>query len=131
MIIFAVILVWSVLGFLIGSWMRDWYELAPWIIWRETDVNIFGCILLTIFFNLLCPVITIVYWLDVICTIGRKSEVEYSDNMTKQEYGAWIIQEFIKEIEACTPRGLIENGETDMECIMEAANSLTERLEGK
>ena len=65
-----------------------------------------------------------------LCTLSltRKKEIKHSDNITKQEYGVWIIQEFIKEIEAHTPKGLIENGETDMECIVEAANSLIRRL---
>jgi hypothetical protein len=64
-----------------------------------------------------------------ILSLAKKDEIKHSDNLTKQGYGVWVIQEFIKEIEAHTPRGLIENGETDMECVVEAANSLIRRLE--
>lgn len=38
----------------------------------HSDLNWFGVICLGLFYNLLCPLITIAYWLYKLCTIGRK-----------------------------------------------------------
>lgn len=46
--------------------------LNPVHIYRYTSVNWFGCILLTLFYNLLCPMLSVGYWLYKLCTIGRK-----------------------------------------------------------
>jgi len=46
-------------------------ELNPIWQYRTRKVNWVGAILLSMFWNLLCPIISIVYWLYKICTIGR------------------------------------------------------------
>ena len=38
----------------------------------HNKLNWFGVICLTLFYNLLCPLITISYWFYKLCTIGRK-----------------------------------------------------------
>ena len=38
----------------------------------HSNLNWFGVILLTLFYNLLCPVATIIYWFYKLCTVGRK-----------------------------------------------------------
>ena len=48
--------------------------------------------------------------------------------MTKLEFGQYVIQELVRRIEYHTPRGLIENDETDMECVREAAQELYDEL---
>ena len=68
-----IIIVWNFLGFMIGLSMDNWYEINPKEIWRQYDnINIFGCVLLTILLNLLCPIVSIFYWFYKLCTVGRK-----------------------------------------------------------
>ena len=38
----------------------------------HSDLNWFGVICLTLIYNLICPLITIVYWFFKLCTIGRR-----------------------------------------------------------
>ena len=53
---------------------RDYAEtlLNPIIIYKENNVNIFGCIMLTIGGHLLCPLIAPFYWFYKLCTVGRR-----------------------------------------------------------
>ena len=44
----------------------------PRWIYAHVRVNIIGCILLTTFAHILCPVVAIGYWICKICTVGRK-----------------------------------------------------------
>ena len=46
--------------------------LNPIWIYNHTKVNIFGCILLTVLFNVICPIVTFGYWFYKLCTVGRK-----------------------------------------------------------
>lgn len=46
--------------------------LNPIIIYKTCNVNIFGCIMLTIAGHLLCLWIAPFYWFYKLCTIGRK-----------------------------------------------------------
>jgi hypothetical protein len=46
--------------------------LNPVIIYKEYNVNIFGCIMLTIGGHLLCPWIAPFYWFYKLCTVGRR-----------------------------------------------------------
>ena len=38
----------------------------------HSNLNWFGVICLALFYNLLCPLVTIVYWFCKLCTVGRK-----------------------------------------------------------
>lgn len=68
-----VLIVWNLLGFMIALCLADWYEVNPKEIWMQYDnVNIFGCVMLTVILNLLCPVVSICYWFYKLCTIGRR-----------------------------------------------------------
>lgn len=71
---FGIIIIgWNALGFIIGCGIGEWYQLNPKLIWEQYDtVNIFGCTVLTIVLNLLCPVFSIGYWFYKLCTVGRK-----------------------------------------------------------
>jgi hypothetical protein len=44
----------------------------PIWIYQHYRVNIFGCVLLTVVYNLLCPIGSIIYWLYKLCTVGRR-----------------------------------------------------------
>lgn len=50
--------------------------LNPVWLWKAYKVNVFGCFILTILFNLACPLVSIIYWIikfiGWICTVGRK-----------------------------------------------------------
>ena len=55
--------VWNLFGVFCGVCLGRWYELNPVNIKWQYDVGTFGCVLLTILLNLLCPVISVLYWL--------------------------------------------------------------------
>lgn len=44
----------------------------PIWIYRHYGVNVFGAIILTILFNLICPIGSICYWFYKLCTVGRR-----------------------------------------------------------
>lgn len=46
--------------------------LNPIYVYKNFKVNYFGCTILTIIFNLICPLATICYWFYKLCTVGRK-----------------------------------------------------------
>ena len=87
-LIFVITLVWNFIGFYILSFYEEssvTYNssnakalcyLNPLWVWENYKVNVIGCFLLTIIFNLVCPIITVVYWtikfIGWICTVGRK-----------------------------------------------------------
>lgn len=82
-ILIKILITWNVVGgviFIILS--ANYYHsldnrciLRPDFIYDSFNVNFFGCALLTLLFNLLCPIVTIVYWtykfVHFICTVGR------------------------------------------------------------
>ena len=75
---------WSALGFLVYVTLLkdtkvdidtlDW--LSPIWIYRNYNVNWFGTICLMVFFNLLCPLMSIGFWFYKLCTVGRKEKKE-------------------------------------------------------
>lgn len=66
--------VWNFIGFMVGLALGDYYQLNPKDIWKNYEnVNIFGCVILTVCLNLLVPVISIGYWFYKLCTVGRKN----------------------------------------------------------
>lgn len=85
-IIFIVAVVWHFIGFSAlhfyedGSTVYQYEGFVPYLnpvwLWKKYKVNIVGCFFLTILFNLLCPLISVIYWIikfiGWICTVGRK-----------------------------------------------------------
>ena len=49
-----------------------WEFVNPKIIYERMHVNWFGAVVVSVFFNALCPIGAICYWLYKLCTIGRK-----------------------------------------------------------
>ena len=47
-------------------------NLNPVYIYNNRRVNWFGAIMLTLFANLLCPLLSISFWFYKLCTIGRR-----------------------------------------------------------
>lgn len=77
--IFTIMLGWNVIGLLVfaiiyqmiyGILIED--MIAPWGVYKHMNVNWFGAIVLTLVFNLLCPVLSIGWWFYWLCTVGRK-----------------------------------------------------------
>ena len=46
--------------------------LYPVWIYKNCKVNWFGTIIVCLFFNILCPIISIGTWFYKLCTVGRK-----------------------------------------------------------
>ena len=46
--------------------------LNPIAIYQSTNVNVFGCIMLTILGHLLLPWVAPFYWFYKLCTVGRR-----------------------------------------------------------
>ena len=64
---------WNFIGFMMALCLGNWYEINPKEIWRQYDnINIFGCIVLTIVLNLVCPIVSVCYWFYKLCTVGRR-----------------------------------------------------------
>jgi hypothetical protein len=79
--IWRIFIMWNYIGFcilFIIPYTRNVHRVEeifnPKEIYNNTEVNWFGCIMLTILFNLLCPAMTIGYWLRWLCTVGRKDK---------------------------------------------------------
>lgn len=64
---------WSLLGMGIVAYknLNEDY-LNPIYIYKKFDVGYLVCVLLTIFFNLLCPIYSILYWIGKLLDIGKK-----------------------------------------------------------
>lgn len=91
----VILVIWSIIGFLILKGYQDcsvvfithsgnkiWPFLNPLWLWQSYKVNAFGLVLLTLLFNLICPVVTIVYWTVKLikwsCTAGRKHNEKHT-----------------------------------------------------
>ena len=44
----------------------------PCWVYKNYRVNLLGALLLSLIYNLLCPLVSVCYWIYKICTIGRK-----------------------------------------------------------
>lgn len=69
---------WNFVGmFILGmtanknEWFSVW-RLNPIEIYKRCKVNYFGTVVLMLLSNLICPVVSIYYWLYKLCTVGRK-----------------------------------------------------------
>jgi len=79
----ALLVVWNIFGGLALCiiWTNRYRPfdktslLSPIWIYEEFEVNIIGCMFLTILFNMLCPIFSIFYWfiklIHFIFTVGR------------------------------------------------------------
>ena len=77
----SIAVAWNIIGFivlLLIPYSRDAKKLIeifnPKYIYKNIDVNWFGCFILTLFFNLLCPVFALGYWFYWLCTVGRRDD---------------------------------------------------------
>ena len=87
-IVFTLV-IWSFMGYIISdiimycckdesirsgemSSIKSFEYLNPMWLYRNFKVNYLGCALLTVMYNLLCPLGAAYYWLIYICTVGRK-----------------------------------------------------------
>lgn len=79
----GIIGMWSVAGliiiFVLGACnvsliecADGWEFVNPKIIYQRIQVNWFGAVMLSLFFNLLCPIGAVCYWFYKLCTIGRR-----------------------------------------------------------
>lgn len=77
----ALFVAWNIIGWLLLTGIGSQYTLGtsttyrmlnPVIIYDHHRVNVFGAIMIALAYNLMCPVITIVYWFYKLCTVGRK-----------------------------------------------------------
>ena len=71
------IIVWIILNLIaiFGGEPEDWEEmLNPKVIYKNCQVNIFGCIMLTLFMNTLLLYTAIIYWFYKLCTFGREDD---------------------------------------------------------
>lgn len=81
-----ILLAWNLAGMLILAitWanLGDPFDkkslLHPSWLYRNFRINYFGCGLLTLIFNLLCPVVSIIHWICeffyFVCTVGREQD---------------------------------------------------------
>lgn len=81
-------IVWSLVGFValcIIPYTRDCSGpramFNPRVIYRSGTLNVnwFGCAILTIVFNLLCPILSLSYWFYWLCTV-HKSDLKRKDS---------------------------------------------------
>ena len=75
---------WSIIGFIFILILGGCFDarliayasgvefLNPTYIYKQTNVNWFGCAILTLVMNLICPILSVGYWFYKFCTIGRK-----------------------------------------------------------
>lgn len=86
--IIGILLLWTFLGIFVIAKYEDISEvfakssgqacpyLNPVWLYENYKVNYFGAFLLTILFNIICPLLSIFYWIVTfikwICTAGRK-----------------------------------------------------------
>ena len=72
--LFLLEVVHNFFGIIIAAFMGcEGVEFAnPIWIYNRYKVNVFGTIVLSIVFNLICPIGTVFYWLYKLCTVGRR-----------------------------------------------------------
>lgn len=69
----GVLFIWSLVGAMLLA-MVDQQEanfINPMWIYQNVNVNMFGTLILTVLFNLICPIYSIGYWFYKLCTVGR------------------------------------------------------------
>lgn len=72
------IIIWNIVGFAIhlGFMTDDLFCMVnPVNVYKyHKSLNWFGALLVTLLYNIMCPVGTLCYWFYKLCTIGRKKE---------------------------------------------------------
>jgi hypothetical protein len=73
------VLLWNIIGFFFCSFEAmlmdaDGFEFfnPRWLYHRHKRVNVFGALVLCLFFTALCPAYAVFYWFYKLCTMGRK-----------------------------------------------------------
>ena len=83
MLIFGIIVLWSIVGFMIWGifaaceveFIRyaEGFEIVnPKYIYEQVQVNWFGAIMISLFLTVLSPICALGYWFYKLCTIGRR-----------------------------------------------------------
>lgn len=70
-----IVIVWSAVGFAVAFTAIDsegFEYVNPVWIYKKYHVNYFGAALICIFYNLICPIGSICYWIYKLCTVGRR-----------------------------------------------------------
>lgn len=71
------IILWNIVGFAIHlRFMADdlFCMVNPFNVYKyHKSLNWFGTLLVTLLYNIMCPVGTICYWFYKLCTVGRKN----------------------------------------------------------
>ena len=76
-----VLIAWNTIGTMIINVISGEYEprnptlkmLNPVFIYQyHRRLNVFGTIMLALLYNLLSPVVSVIYWFCKLCTVGRK-----------------------------------------------------------
>ena len=53
--------------------VNGWELVNPYYVYKyNTSINWFGATLISLFFNIICPIGAICYWFHKLCTFGRK-----------------------------------------------------------
>lgn len=69
---------WNFVGLIWWAPMTRKYHfrdlLNPVKVYKKFEVNWFGAILVSILNNLICPIVSIYYWICFICTVGRNDK---------------------------------------------------------
>lgn len=78
------IIIWTIIAHLIGAFIccliageagADGWELAnPYCAYKLIpSINWFGAVVVSVVFNLLCPIGSVCYWFYKLCTLGKKT----------------------------------------------------------
>ena len=70
--IIFIYVVFNFLAFIYGVETANFAFVNPFWIYKEIKVNWFGAFLIAIILNLLLPLISIMYWIYKLCTVGRE-----------------------------------------------------------
>lgn len=69
----VVLIIWHIFGFMVALCFDSFDYVNPMWIYKNTNVNVFGAFLLTIFFNMICPIASLCYWIYKLFTVGRRT----------------------------------------------------------
>ena len=76
------IFTWNFFGFFVCIAIAEMHHAENWQIANPVrcykickNLNVIGVILLSALYNALCPIGSIIYWFNWICTVGRKKDV--------------------------------------------------------
>ena len=77
----GILVIWNIVGFFVTL---IWSTLVDEYIWSLCNpvnsydcyykVNWFGAAIISLIYTAFCPVLAIIYWFCVLCTVGRKDD---------------------------------------------------------